>query len=60
MSSRCKACNVVLFEEELKTKWPGTQEFTDLCTHCMTIALDPDSVNDSYGEPSTYNEDDWN
>lgn len=48
MCGRCKSCNTVLFDEELTKKWPGTQEYVDLCTHCMQIALNPDAVPDYY------------
>ena len=48
MSGRCKACDVILFEDELAQKWPGSNEFVDLCNRCLEIALDPDSVQDFY------------
>lgn len=51
MSGRCKSCNVELYEEELKTKWPNSDEYLDLCFACAEIALDPDSVNDYYDTP---------
>ena len=40
MSGRCKACNSVLDESEMTTKWPGTDEFCDLCGHCLDKVTD--------------------
>ena len=58
MSGRCKSCNVVLFEEELTTKYPGTNEYTELCFKCLDIALNPDTVVDEYPQGSNiYTED---
>ena len=33
--SRCKACDVILNESELKRRDPETNEFTDLCYECL-------------------------
>ena len=33
--SRCKACDVILNEHELKRKDPETGEFIDLCGECL-------------------------
>lgn len=35
MSGRCRSCNVILNEDEMTTKWPGTTEYTDLCFTCL-------------------------
>jgi len=50
MSGRCKACNVVLFEEELTTKDPVTGEYLELCFKCQDIAENPDDCIDYYPE----------
>ncbi len=42
MSGRCKSCNEVLDEFEMKTKWPGSNEFCDLCTDCLSLSSDGD------------------
>lgn len=46
--SRCRACDVVLSEQELTQKWPGTDDYSDMCLDCLEIALDPDSAEDYY------------
>lgn len=48
MSGHCKSCDVILYDDEMATKWPGTDEYVDLCHSCLEIALDPDSVDDYY------------
>ena len=35
MMSRCKACDTILNEHELKRKDPETDEYTDLCYECL-------------------------
>ena len=32
-------------EDDMKTMWPDSKEYTDLCGFCMSIALDPDDVD---------------
>lgn len=56
MSGRCKACDVILFEQELTTKYPGSNQYTELCFQCLEIAENPDSVDDSYHTVDFYNE----
>lgn len=56
MCGRCKSCNVPLFEEELTSKYPGTNEYTELCFKCLDIALNPESVLDEYPTGSQYYE----
>ena len=46
--SRCRACDCVLTEQELVTKWPGTTDYADMCMTCLDIALNPDNVHDYY------------
>jgi hypothetical protein len=53
MSGRCKSCNVILFDEELTNKYPGTNEYVELCNKCLDIALNPDSAFDDYGTVTT-------
>lgn len=48
MCGRCNACNCVLNEEELSTRWPGTNTFIDLCFSCIAKSDDdwePDVPN---------------
>ena len=52
MSGRCKACNVVLFDEELTTKDPTTGEYLELCFKCQEISDNPEAVDDFYPEGS--------
>lgn len=52
MSGRCKACNVVLFDEELTTKDPATGEYLELCFKCQEISDNPEAVDDFYPEGS--------
>lgn len=40
MSSRCRSCNVILTEEDLKRKWYSSQEYTNLCYYCFIKAND--------------------
>jgi len=40
MSGRCKGCNSILDEQEIKAKWPGTNIYTDLCFNCLPKALE--------------------
>ena len=56
MSGRCKSCDCILFEDEMKTKWPESDEYVDLCNRCLEIALDPDSVDDYYDTDDYYEE----
>lgn len=52
MTGRCKACNVVLFEEELTTKDVLTGEYLELCFKCQDISDNPDECVDDYPEGS--------
>ena len=45
MSGRCKACDCIMSEEDMKTVWPDSKEYTDICGYCMSIALDPDDAD---------------
>lgn len=36
MSGRCAACNVILTDEEMVNKWPGTAEYAGLCFTCLS------------------------
>ncbi|HMU97838.1 MAG TPA: hypothetical protein PKA15_03535 [Chitinophagales bacterium] len=38
MAGRCKACNSILTEQELKTKYIGTNTYTELCDKCSDIS----------------------
>jgi len=40
MAGRCQSCNTILDEQEIKTKWPGTNQYTNLCYNCLTPALE--------------------
>lgn len=35
MSGRCKACNAVMTEDEMKTKYMDSNEYVELCTFCL-------------------------
>lgn len=35
MSGRCKACNAVMTEDEMKTKYADSNEYVELCTFCL-------------------------
>jgi len=39
MSGRCRSCNSILDEQEIKTKWPGTNDYTNLCFNCLPDSL---------------------
>jgi hypothetical protein len=39
MSSRCKSCNSILTEDELKTQWPNSYEYIDICWYCLSKEL---------------------
>lgn len=45
MSGRCKACNAVLTEEDMCAKWPGSDDYIELCSYCLKKA-DPDAEFD--------------
>lgn len=48
MSGRCKACNVILDEFEMERKWPGYDDFCDLCDKCFRASqedYDPEVVD---------------
>ncbi len=49
MSGRCKSCDCIMSEYDMKQKWPGSSDYTDLCEYCLGIALDPDNC-----EPDEY------
>ena len=46
VSGRCKACNCIMSEQDMKNKWPNTNEYTDLCYLCLDIAHNPDDLWD--------------
>ncbi len=58
MSSRCKSCNAILEEWEMKTVDPLTGTYTELCDECVKDDLfedDPwyspvDELDDLYGD----------
>ncbi len=56
MSGRCKACNVILNEQELTTKDPVTEQYMDLCISCKFISDHPDDVKDYYETTNYYEE----
>ena len=56
MSGRCKACDVVLFEEELTAKDPATGQYLELCSRCQDIAENPDNCADFYPTGSMHYE----
>lgn len=35
MSGRCKSCNDILTEDEMRSKYPGTSEYIDMCYSCQ-------------------------
>ena len=43
MCGRCKSCNVVLTDDEMCAKWPNSEDYCELCTHCMHLS-NPDAV----------------
>lgn len=47
MSGRCRACNAVMSEIDMKKKWPNSDVYVDLCSYCLPIALNPDNPPDS-------------
>lgn len=56
MSGRCKSCNTILTEDEMCAKWPGSDDYCDLCSSCICKS-DPDAEWDS--DPfDDYEEDD--
>lgn len=40
MSGRCKGCNAILDEQEMRLKWPGSVEYTELCLLCLPPAIE--------------------
>jgi hypothetical protein len=50
--SRCKACDVILSEYELKKKDANTGEYLDLCGECARHSNDAlmDGFNESYNK----------
>lgn len=44
MSGRCKACDKIMSDEEMKTMWPGTTDYVELCGYCL--ASDNEEDND--------------
>ena len=40
MSSRCKCCNSILTEEELKLIDPMSKSYTTLCMYCLEKSED--------------------
>ncbi len=49
MSGRCRACNCVLTDDEMVSKWPGTTEYTELCFPCLSTC-DSDSDDSFWSE----------
>lgn len=37
--SRCRACNNVMTDVEMRRKDPNTKDFTDLCTTCFVSSV---------------------
>lgn len=56
MSGRCKSCNTELYDDELTSKYLGTNEYIDLCFRCLDIAMNPEAVDDTYHTTDYYNE----
>ncbi len=58
MSGRCKCCNAILEEWEMKTVDPLTETYTELCDECVKddpFEDDPwyspvDEIDDLYGD----------
>ena len=48
--SRCKACDVILTEAELRKKDRVTDEFLDLCSECRTASEEAIEENWSTAE----------
>lgn len=42
MSGRCKACDSILEEWEMKTIDVSTKQYTELCDECASFANDDD------------------
>lgn len=42
MSSRCKCCNSILTEDELKTRDYLSGNFSELCSFCLDLCEDKD------------------
>ena len=51
MYVRCKACNAVLTETEMKRKDRETGEYLDLCGTCLSASND--AIADFYDLPTT-------
>ena len=32
-------------EQDMKQKWIDSEEYSDLCTYCLSIAEDPDNID---------------
>lgn len=50
MSGRCRACNVILTEDELTYQYPGTNEYSELCFHCLDLSEEGEEVFDDNEE----------
>lgn len=46
MTGRCIACNCVLDDFEMTSKWPGTLDYTNMCFTCQDKA-DPNYEEDT-------------
>lgn len=46
LTMRCKACDVLLAEHELKRKGTFTGEYMDLCDHCYETIQDDMDVGE--------------
>ena len=46
MSGRCKACNVVMTEDELTSVYPGSNEYLDLCFRCLNLSTEGEEEYD--------------
>ena len=53
--SRCKACDVILTEAELRKKDRVTDEYLDLCSMCHSASDEAIEENWSLAEDNRYN-----
>jgi hypothetical protein len=56
MSGRCKACNVILTEDELTSKYPGSNEFIELCFKCLDMGTEGEEEFDDLFDEENYEE----
>lgn len=62
MSGRCKACNAKLEDWEMVAKYPGTNEYKEICTLCeieedLLTEEDDEFYLEPFLENLEYNED---